>query len=147
MSICYLFAKGARVVALLRPATVLSCAYHRCKKILTPMMLRTFLALVLFSSSAWPAAKSLTGKEIESVLRDRTVAGDGWTQAFRSDGSTTYNSARGGEPGSWEVRADEYCSVWPPSLQWSCYVVTLDGEKINFISNGGDQYPGRLLPR
>ena len=138
---------GARLVTLPRPATVLSYASRRCMKILTPMMMRTLLALVLFSSSAWPAAKSLTGKEIEAVLRDRTVAGDGWTQAFRSDGSTTYNSARGSEGGSWEVRADKYCSVWPPSVQWSCYVVTLDGEKINFVSNGRDQYPGRLLPR
>jgi len=78
--------------------------------------------------------RGLAGAEIEAALTSRALQyEDGKVQDFLADGRTLYGE---GSWGRWEVRGDEYCSVWPPSDRWDCYSVDLRGVEIRF-SHGG----------
>lgn len=71
----------------------------------------------------------LTGSEIKNLLSGNTAIAVNagarpWRQIFNRDGSTSYYSgSRPESPGHWEIRENQYCSLWPPSDQWACYDV------------------------
>lgn len=118
----------------------------------------------LFLAAVSPSAADdkLTGPEIRAVLTDTTVyqyrsASRPWRQYFAADGATPYYGSDGpASQGRWQVRGDQYCSLWPPSTAWSCYDVTTRVENgktiITWIPASGRPsvgiiYPGNLLDR
>ena len=108
-----------------------------------------FLAIAFIVACPVSASENrLTGKAILETLTDATVEGKNWTQTFDKGGATTYVAAGKTSTGRWDVRADQYCSQWPPSDQWSCYDVTSDIADgvitISWISADGSRESGRL---
>lgn len=110
------------------------------------------LAIALLASPvAVPAGEvQLSGPEITSALSGKTVEGEHegstWTQEFMVSGETIYVTNGRKDPGSWQVRGDQYCSLWPPSDSWDCYTITRDGDMINFVpAGGGETWPARLV--
>ena len=93
------------------------------------MRIATILALAistfLFSGAAHPGTKKLSGPEITALLPTIIALGEDTKQTFSAFGDTRYVS--GGRPstGSWRIDQDKYCSVWPPSGDWSCFHVFL----------------------
>ncbi len=105
----------------------------------------------LLAATAAAAERKLSGPEIETVLTGNTVVGDSdkgqWKQFFGKGGDTLY--VRGSEPpspGAWKIKGDDYCSQWPPSLNWSCYAVSADLEvaqpTITWVGESGTKFPG-----
>jgi hypothetical protein len=101
----------------------------------------------------WPALaladgwERLDGTGIARALTARVLAypddpkTGGALQDFLADGRTLYND----QWGRWEVRANRYCSVWPPSDRWSCYDVDRQDLEIRFTSDGGEVAVGRYV--
>jgi len=81
--------------------------------------------------------QSLTGPEIREALTGRTVDYAGQWQDFRASGRTLYFSGRESW-GYWQVRGDQYCSMWPPSDLWACYDMARRGDTLRFIGAAGD---------
>ncbi|MCL6285052.1 hypothetical protein M3P21_16085 [Ruegeria sp. 2012CJ41-6] len=89
--------------------------------------------------------RQLTGDEILTALIDRKLAYEGGaTQTFEPSMRTQYFSS-GPSAGSWAVRGDQYCSVWPPSDIWACYNIERSGDVIRFIGAGGDLTDGTYV--
>lgn len=80
----------------------------------------------------------LDGSGIRAALDGRKLVYDGgaW-QEFRTSGRTLYN-AGSDSWGYWRVESDRYCSMWPPSDLWACYRMDRKGERLRFVSEGGD---------
>ena len=110
------------------------------------------LALALSSTSAFAEQVALSGVEIIDYLSGRSIKGnqDGmhWEQSFDKSGLTTYVQDRGRpSAGRWKAVDNKYCSQWPPSDRWDCYVFTADGEDLTFVpESGGAPWPARRLP-
>ncbi len=103
------------------------------------------LILIAGSAMAEDGWTRLAAAEISAALSARSVIyADGSSQDFRADGGTTY-TADAPTLGHWEVRGDEYCSVWPPSDRWACYGVerSRDGLDIRFVAADGGATTGR----
>ncbi len=86
----------------------------------------------------------LSGPEITRALTARVLGyDDGTTQDFLADGRTL---AAGGW-GRWRVEGDRYCSAWPPSDVWACYLVEREarGLDIRFTGEGGAVTVGRYV--
>ena len=84
---------------------------------------------------------TLSGSEIEKILTDQTVDyAEAW-QDFRASGRTLYNAGRDSW-GYWDVRGDEYCSMWQPSDLWACYSMARSGDVVRFIGEAGDVTDG-----
>lgn len=82
----------------------------------------------------------LAGDEITRALGSRVLGyPDGSLQDFFADGRTLY----GDSYGRWEVRGDRYCSQWPPSERWDCYVVDQSGLDLRFTDDAGVATIGR----
>ena len=105
------------------------------------------VALVLAGPVQAQEWTDLTGAEIADALTDRLVTYDNdATQRFFASGRTLYTH---GEPswGSWEVREDAYCSLWPPAPVWDCYTVQGAGPSgIAFEDDHGNRFEGRIAP-
>ncbi|CUH81527.1 hypothetical protein TRM7557_03469 [Tritonibacter multivorans] len=87
----------------------------------------------------------LEGAAISAALTGRTVEySNGATQRFSETGFTEYDH---GEPsfGSWAVRGDRYCSVWPPSDVWACFDVDVAGERLRFMGDHEDVTEGVFI--
>ncbi|MFI2304670.1 hypothetical protein ACH5AL_38505 [Actinacidiphila glaucinigra] len=55
-----------------------------------------------------------------AVTAGRLAYGDGTSQTFRSDGSTSYFEAGRQTQGTWSIDENgRFCSFWPPSYQAS----------------------------
>lgn len=87
--------------------------------------------------------KTLTGAEIETALTDRTLDYGSATQVFKASGRTLYSVAGRDSWGSWAVREDQYCSVWPPSDLWACYDIQAKPGAVRFVGAQGDITDGR----
>jgi hypothetical protein len=101
-----------------------------------------FIAGAALAGDGWTR---LTGAEVSEALAARSVIyEDGSDQDFRADGGTTYTTDTQ-SLGHWEVRGDDYCSVWPPSDRWACYAVerSADGLDIRFVAADGGATTGR----
>lgn len=100
------------------------------------------VAALLGPTAALADWKPLTGAEITAALTDRKLRyEDGATQEFMAGGRTVYVSD-GPSEGRWAVRGDEYCSVWPPSDRWDCYVMEGDGASLRFVAKDGSLTAG-----
>ena len=86
---------------------------------------------------------AMDSDEIRKFLTGRMVQGSQngiqWRQAFNDQGETILFQDGFSSPaqGSWKPISDLYCSMWPPSAHWECYVVYSEGEKVIFIPEGG----------
>ncbi|MEM7196204.1 MAG: hypothetical protein AAF402_14760 [Pseudomonadota bacterium] len=102
------------------------------------------------------AQVTLDDNQIRDFLAGSTIGGNQnettWIQSFAATGQTTYTEVAGrpGSPsdGYWRVQDGQYCSQWPPSPQWACYDIELDGENIVFIPpSGGEPWPATRRER
>ena len=84
--------------------------------------------LSLLMSSAAAELKVLTGEEIEELLPQIVAVGDQTRQTFSAAGGTTYTDRGRDSFGTWRVQDAQYCSLWPPSADWSCFQVIYDAE-------------------
>lgn len=101
------------------------------------MIARISLFLLAFAAPAaaedWSA---MTGDEIKGALSGVTLKYARASQSFSKDGSTEYVAGRASY-GQWEVRGDQYCSVWPPSDHWTCYDMMQKPGHLRFIGASG----------
>ena len=86
----------------------------------------------------------LDGPAISTALTDQRLRYTAARQHFGADGQTLYDAGRPSW-GSWAVRGDQYCSVWPPSDLWACYDVSQNGDMIRFIASDGSFSDGTLI--
>ncbi|KIC17548.1 hypothetical protein [Leisingera sp. ANG-Vp] len=95
-------------------------------------------------SPLWAAEwRVLSGEEVQAALEGRKlVYGNGAWQELRASGRTLYNAGQDSW-GHWGVRDGKYCSTWPPSDLWACYVLESDGEALRFTGKSGDVTTGR----
>lgn len=104
------------------------------------------IALIVLGAAAQAEGwRALGGDEITEVLTEAVLLYELGDQAFYETGRTRYRV--GNERwGWWEVRNDQYCSLWPPSDEWTCYSMTLssDGQTVQFIDEAGDIFEGRI---
>ena len=109
--------------------------------------MRTLAALALMTTTVF-AGEPLKGAEIELLLNDMTayylpLTANAARQYFKKNGETIYVDSAGATTiGSWLVRGDAYCSVWPPSEHYVCYPIEkstgADGKDVyTFVSSGG----------
>ena len=85
----------------------------------------------------------MAGAEITQALTGPVVDYANAWQDFRASGRTLYPAAA--EPwGSWAVRGNQYCSMWPPSDLWACYDVEGRGDAVRFVGPAGDMTEGRV---
>lgn len=107
------------------------------------------VAIVVLSLAAGPAAsddwRPLDGRAIAAALSGATLVYPTARQTFYASGRTLYDA---GEEswGFWSVEDDRYCSQWPPSDRWTCYVISEDAETgaIRFDGGQGSVSVGRL---
>jgi hypothetical protein len=94
------------------------------------------------------ASIELTGSEITSLLSDRILIsakpGDNSEQLFQKAGATFFTQGQNQQQGQWKVVDNKYCSVWPPSENWVCYVLFRDGENLRFVSPSGNTSDWKL---
>jgi hypothetical protein len=116
-----------------------------------PTLLKTFaLPLLLVSAclglgtAAQAEERPMSGTEIRAALTDKWMRSTDperpSMQLFLVNGSTHYAQGTATSVGRWEVRGDQYCSVWPPSTAWECYDMTQNGQEFVFISKSGVRY-------
>ncbi len=101
----------------------------------------TLVFLVLGLPAAAEDWQTLTGADIQAALAGVTLDYGHATQSFSDTGETTYVSGRP-SLGYWNVRGDQYCSVWPPSDHWACYDMAAKPDVLRFISASGDVTDG-----
>jgi len=111
------------------------------------------IALILALSFAPVTAQTeqdtwqpMTGPQITAALTGATLQYASATQDFRASGRTQYVSGRPSW-GYWQVRGDQYCSMWPPSDLWACYDMARRGDMLRFIGATGDTTDGTFIPR
>lgn len=109
-------------------------------------MRRIALILLMISGAAhaddW---RPLNGAEIRTALTGITLTYANATQLFQADGKTPYVAGRP-SMGEWEVRGDQYCSVWPPSDHWACFDMFAKENKLRFVGKSGDVTEGVITP-
>ena len=108
------------------------------------------IAIGLGLAMAWPALAEdwqvLDGAGINAALTARVLGYDPATQQdFKADGTTLYHAGGKDSAGRWEVRGDQYCSVWPPSDHWACYDVAVAGNKVKFVAEDGSETVGGYI--
>lgn len=86
---------------------------------------------------------AMSGPQIVRMLTGRTVEYPAGWQRFNASGRTLYHTGRDSW-GYWAVRADQYCSMWPPSDLWACYDLEQRGKQVRFIGAAGDTTQGAL---
>jgi hypothetical protein len=93
----------------------------------------------------------LDHKAILATLTGATIEGSDWSQTFEKGGATEYVSQGKTSNGRWDVQGDQYCSMWPPSDQWTCYAVAsavANGvTTISWIGADGSRESGRLIAK
>jgi len=100
-----------------------------------------FIFALIGSAAGADGFSALSGAEIQTALRDRTLAYASATQRFYASGRTLYDAGRPSW-GYWSVRGDQYCSQWPPNTMWECYDMTTNGTVLRFIGPSGHETDG-----
>lgn len=108
------------------------------------MRFAVILGLFLPTTALAADWTQLSGAEITAFLIDTHLKYTVARQHFGADGQTLYDAGRPSW-GSWGVRGDQYCSVWPPSDHWACYDVNQNGDMIQFIASDGSFSDGTLI--
>ncbi len=97
----------------------------------------------MLAADGW--TRAIEDTTIITALAGRTVSYDAYTlQRFGTDGATQYITERMSE-GSWAARGGQYCSVWPPSDVWTCYILEVQGARVRFIASDGSVSEGRYV--
>jgi hypothetical protein len=100
------------------------------------------LLLAAATSPAFADALKLTGPQIAKALSEKILvsakADDTSTQLFKANGATFYSSGSTQQQGSWRIKGDQYCSLWPPSETPSCYDVYVTAGTVRFVSSSGN---------
>ncbi len=108
----------------------------------------SFGVYLFFLIPSFASEQILSGPEIQTTLSENVFIGEHndqpTEQIYRASGDTFYSENGNQSQGRWEVRSDEYCSVWPPSSHWSCFAVAKDGDTIIFTSKSGQRYVSAL---
>lgn len=109
--------------------------------------MRALALIVIFVASAATGQdwRPLSGEEIRAALTDRALDYGAASQTFMASGRTVYTSNGRPEQGSWRVAQDQYCSAWPPSDLWACYVMEQSGDSVRFIGAQGGITVGRYI--
>lgn len=107
-----------------------------------------FAATLVFGASADEV--KMKGADMLATLKGAHVEGPDWTQSFDDGGATIYTKGGTQSPGRWDVRGDQYCSLWPPSDVWACYAMTIDAsdpahEQVTWISADGHRNAAHLI--
>ncbi|MGH1446779.1 MAG: hypothetical protein ACRBBO_12115 [Cognatishimia sp.] len=109
-------------------------------------MRRIALILLMIAGTAqaddW---RALNGDEIRTALTGTTLTYPNATQSFQADGKTPYVAGRP-SMGAWQVRGDQYCSVWPPSDHWACFDMFAKDNMLRFVGSRGDVTDGVITP-
>ena len=104
------------------------------------------VAGLLASAAGAQDWRPLVGEEIAAFLTDREVGYDRACQRFFASGRTLYNAGQVSW-GYWQVRGDRYCSQWPPSGLWDCYLVQRQGtDGVRFVGPDGSATTGTRRP-
>ncbi|MEO5759017.1 MAG: hypothetical protein ABIQ51_19375 [Mesorhizobium sp.] len=113
-----------------------------------------FLAVQLLAATlsfaAFADEATMKGADILTTLKGARVEGSDWAQSFDDGGATLYIKGSNQSQGRWDVRGDEYCSLWPPSDVWACYAMTIDSsnpanEQVTWISADGARSTAHLI--
>ena len=105
-------------------------------------------------SQSQQAGEPLSGNEIRLWLTDSTAISKDpdapWAQYFAADGDTPYwVPGNAVSRGQWSVRGDQYCSRWPPNMDWDCYgmrgQLTTGERRVVWISASGHETPAILI--
>ncbi len=101
--------------------------------------MKQLLTFLFVSTLAFAFAQdsevTMTQEEFTALLTGNTIVGE-WAgvpyrQFFAADGSTIYLSGSSKTEGTWRINdTGEYCSVWPPSSDETCYKVTKHGDEL-----------------
>jgi hypothetical protein len=97
------------------------------------------LVLAFFISAIVIGAQASEADNIRMALSGRTAfeadkAYRPWRQFFAADGTTIYFGDGPSSIGKWDVRGNQYCSLWPPAKDWACYDVQLTPDIAPFLS-------------
>ncbi len=85
----------------------------------------------------------LSGSEITALLGDHSLyAGSNGEieQIFQKQGLTFYLQNKASSQGTWRVRDNLYCSIWPPNPAESCFTVLRNGDAVTFVSSAGKHF-------
>ena len=117
--------------------------FSRLIKVFAPALLAGFVAAPIALADGHavgqietPIAERATGEDISAFLTGAKVKslpdeGAEWKQTFYENGYTDFQFGRSRPSvGSWIVERDQYCSQWPPNLNWACYWVEISGDVI-----------------
>jgi len=116
--------------------------------------LRILLLALVFSAASLAGAAEFEAPDrqrLTDLLAGNSMqgiwAGRHYLQYFDADGSTRYREQDGPvSEGRWRVDdAGRYCSVWPPSDQWTCYQVLVSGANLYWRADG-QYYPAEIFP-
>ena len=97
-------------------------------------------AVVLMAALVWPVAvcaetwQPVVGPALKDLLEQKDVRFDsGAEQLFFLGGITRFSHGWPNE-GHWRVREGQYCSNWPPDVEWHCMAVSVgkDGLRVRF---------------
>lgn len=110
------------------------------------------LAAAWCALATWPAnaeLRVLKGAEIEALLPTIVAVGNQTRQTFSATGGTTYTDRGRDSFGSWRVQGGRYCSLWPPSGDWSCFQVHYDPDngELVWVGEGGHRTVNRAKPK
>jgi len=109
-------------------------------KITRMVMVAAFCASPVLAQDWQP----MSGDEITAALTDQVLTYEDATQKFFASGRTLYDSSLPSW-GSWAVRGDQYCSLWPPSDTWDCYNMARAGQVVQFLDSYGNVSEGRFV--
>ena len=104
-----------------------------------------FALILSVSSASGETWQPLKGADIGAALAGVQLAyTDGASQRFYANGHTEYQDGRP-SAGQWQVRGDQYCSVWPPSASWVCYDMFARADWLRFVGDSGVPSDGRVV--
>jgi hypothetical protein len=90
------------------------------------------LAVLLAGPVAAEGWVGVEGAALRDLLEQKDVRFDnGQEQLFFLGGITRFSHGWPNE-GRWKVRDGEYCSNWPPEVEWHCLAVSADGARVRF---------------
>jgi hypothetical protein len=114
--------------------------------------MKRLLSLLFVASLALVSAQdtevTMTQEEFTTLLTGNTIVGE-WAgapyrQFFAEDGSTSYLSGSSKTEGTWRVNeTGDYCSVWPPSSDETCYKVVKVADELIWYE-GDNRYPSHV---
>ncbi len=114
-------------------------------KIVLRFVLAAMVVGAALADAPPPSAAAPSAEELSALIQGNSTQGawDGkpYKQFFSADGTTRYDEdGRRPSQGTWRINtAGQYCSIWPPSGNETCYNLLVDGLDIYWESRGGHQ--------